>query len=85
MQLSGFTFAYISCPEPFGPGVQAGTYSATVNATTGTVTQEGTYTNWYATGTTHGTFSPNLHRLIRVYLPTDLGIRAGLGVWLLAT
>jgi hypothetical protein len=30
-------------------------------------------------------YNPNLHRLIRVYLPTDLGIRAGLGVWLLAT
>ena len=30
-------------------------------------------------------FNPNLHRLIRVYVPTDLGIRAGLGVWLLAT
>jgi len=56
-QSSGVTFGYIGCPEPFGPGVQAGTYSATVNATTGAVTQEGTYTNWYATGTTHGTYS----------------------------
>lgn len=56
-QSSGVTFASISCPEPFGPGVQAGTYSATVNATTGAVMEEGTYTNWYAAGTTYGTFS----------------------------
>lgn len=55
-QASGFTFAYVNCPRPFGPGVSSGTYTATVNAQTGTVTEEGTYKHWYDTGTVHGTY-----------------------------
>ena len=55
-QLSGFTFGYISCPKPFGNGVQSGTYSVTVTAT-GAVIQKGTFTSWFDTGTTHGTYS----------------------------
>jgi hypothetical protein len=56
-QLSGFTFAYINCPQPFGPGVESSTYTATVNTQTGTLTEEGTYKHWYDTGTVHGTYS----------------------------
>jgi hypothetical protein len=56
-QLSGFTFAYINCPQPFGPGVESATFTATVNAQTGAVTEEGTYKHWYDTGTVHGTYS----------------------------
>ncbi len=55
-QPTGFTVGSVSCPQPFGPGVQLATYSTTVTAT-GALTQEGTYTNSYATGTTHGTYS----------------------------
>jgi hypothetical protein len=56
-QLSGFSFGYISCPQPFGPGVQSATYSATVNSKTGAATLKGTYKNWFDTGTVYGTYS----------------------------
>ena len=56
-KLSGFTFAYINCPQPFGNGVQSSTYSATVNTATGAATNKGADKNWFDAGTTHGTFS----------------------------
>jgi hypothetical protein len=56
-QLSGFSFGNISCPQPFGPGVQSATYTSTVNAKTGAATLKGTYKNWFDTGTVYGTYS----------------------------
>jgi hypothetical protein len=56
-KLSGFSFGYISCPQPFGPGVQSATYTATVNTTTGAATLKGAYKNWFDTGTVYGTYS----------------------------
>jgi hypothetical protein len=56
-QLSGFGFGYISCPQPFGPGVPSATYTTTVNAKTGTTTLKGTYKNWFDTGTVYWSYS----------------------------
>jgi hypothetical protein len=56
-QLSGFSFGYISCPQPLGPGVQSATYSATVSAKTGAATEKGSYQNWFDAGTVYGTYS----------------------------
>jgi len=56
-QLSGFSFGYIRCPQPFGRGVQSATYSATVNATTGAATLKGTFRNWFGVGTVYGTYN----------------------------
>ena len=55
-QLSGFSFGYIRCPQPFGRGVQSATFSATV-AKTGAATEKGTYKNWFDAGTLYGTYS----------------------------
>ena len=56
-QLTGFSFGYISCPKPFGPGVQSATYRATVNAKTGAATEKGSFKNWFDAGTVQGTYS----------------------------
>ncbi len=56
-KLSGFSFGYVSCPQPFGPGVQSATYTATVNTKTGAATNNGTFKNWFDAGTLYGTYS----------------------------
>jgi hypothetical protein len=56
-KLSGFSFGYVNCPEPFGNGVQSATYTATLNTKTGAATTKGSYRNWFDTGTLYGTYS----------------------------
>ena len=58
--LSGIYFVVDRCPKPFGNGVESGTYTSTVNMTTGAGTIKGTFTRWFLTGTDHGRYSGKL-------------------------
>ncbi len=55
--LSGVDFVSAHCAAPFGNTVESGTYTSTVNMTTGAGTVKGTFTHWFLTGTDHGRFS----------------------------
>ena len=51
---SGLTFAALKCSRPFGAGVQQGTFVESIAGTRLSVT--GRFTNFYDTGTNHGTY-----------------------------
>ena len=52
-QLSGLALGVLQCSKPFGSGVQKAKNKATIAGTKVTVT--GTFTNYFASGTNHGT------------------------------
>jgi hypothetical protein len=54
--LTGQDFGPVSCPKPFGSGLQWDSFTVTpTSATTGKIS--GPYKEWFNTGTFHGVFS----------------------------
>jgi hypothetical protein len=52
---TGFDFGFVTCPAPFGRGLQSDSFRTTVGAG-GIVTITGGYTEWFGFGTFHGRF-----------------------------
>ena len=53
---SGVDFGFVTCGKPFGKGVQYDALKETLTSTT-TASSRGSFTDYFGTGTTHGTFA----------------------------